>query len=204
MSKSIELLLTETVDNLGIVGDVVKVRSGYARNFLLPRALATKPTPGAIKRLAERRAEVERELKARRAILEGIFEKLQGHEITVQRSANEQGVLFGGVSQHEIADALKADGFTIIDDRMVRIGQQIKRLDSYQIPIVLASDMKTEIKLWVVSDKPSDQLGNQGEPAAQAPAEAAAPTAAEEGEKPKRKKSEKAPKAEAAPEAPKA
>lgn len=196
MSKSIELLLTESVDNLGIVGDVVKVRPGYARNFLLPRALAIKPTPGAIKRLAERRAEVERELKARRAVLEGIFEKLQNHEITLQRSANEQGVLFGGVSQHEIAEALKADGFSVVDDRMVRIGQQIKRLDSYQIPIVLANDLKTEIKLWVVSDKPAEQLAAEEKPAkAPAAPEAAAPA---EGEKPKRKK---APKAEAAPEA---
>ncbi len=127
------MLTTENVDNLGIVGDVVDVRPGYARNFLLPRGLAGQPTPGAIKRLAERRAQVEAEMKARRAVLEGMLEKMAGHEITLMRSANEQGVLFGGISQHDITEAMLADGF-VIEDRMVRIGQQIKRLDSYQHP----------------------------------------------------------------------
>jgi len=181
--KTIRLLLTDNVDNLGIVGDVVEVKPGYARNFLLPRNLATNPTEGAIKRLAVRRAQVELEMKERRAQLEAILAKLAGHEITVQRSANEQGVLFGGVSQHEIAQILRDDGYPV-DDRVVRIGQQIKRLDSYQIPIVLANDLKTEIKLWVVSDKPLEQ---QEQPAA--PAAAGAEPAADEGAaKPKGKK----------------
>ena len=172
--KVIELLLTENVDNLGIVGDVVKVRSGYARNFLLPRALATKPTAGAIKRLAKRRAEVEKELKVIRGQREAVFAKLEKFELTMQRSANESGILYGGVSQHDIAQALRNEGLTI-EDRMVRIGEQIKRLDTYQIPIVLDSDLKTEIKLWIVSDKPREELeaGAEAaaEPAAEAPAE---------------------------------
>jgi large subunit ribosomal protein L9 len=197
----IKLLLTENVDNLGIVGDVVNVRPGYARNFLLPRALATKPTDGAIKRLAVRRAVVEKEMAERRVKLEALMEKLKGFELTLQRSANEQGVLFGGVSQHDIREALRAEGFEL-DDRAVRIGQQIKRLDSYAIPIVLASDLKTEIKLWVVSDKPAEQLetktdqaagkgkreDNQ-EDAAEADEEAAADQTA--GEKPKARKTGK-------------
>src|SRR5687768_13947682 len=123
--KQTQLLLTENVDNLGIVGDVVKVRPGYARNFLLPRNMATRPTPGAIQRLAARRAEVEAELKKQRGVLEALLEKVKDHELTMMRSANEQGVLFGGVSQHDIAEALRAEGFAI-EDRMVRIGQQIK------------------------------------------------------------------------------
>lgn len=154
MARNIELLLVENVDNLGIVGDVVKVRPGYARNFLLPRGLATKPTPNAIKKLAERRAQVEAELKQRRLALEALTEKLEGYELTIKRSANEQGVLFGGVSQHEIAQALRDDGLAV-EDRHVRIGESIKRLDSYMIPVVLAVDLKTEIKLWVVRDGPS-------------------------------------------------
>lgn len=186
----VELLLTENVDNLGIVGDVVKVRPGYARNFLLPRNLATKPTQGAIKRLAARRAEVEREMKERRGVLEAMFEKLKNHEITIQRSANEQGILFGGVSQHEIAEVLRGEGHAI-DDRMVRLGQQIKRLDSYHVPLVLASDLRTEIKLWVVSDKPQDQLQTEAE------RDAMEAAAAEEAKAEKRAKREKA-KADAA------
>jgi large subunit ribosomal protein L9 len=197
--KAIELLLTENVDNLGIVGDVVKVRPGYARNFLLPRLLATKPTPGAVKRLAERRKIVEAELKARRSVLEAMFEKLKAVEITMQRSANEQGVLFGGVSQHEIAEALRAEGFAI-EDRMVRIGQVIKRLDSYPIPVVLASDLKAEIKLWVVSDKPLDQQEQQEQPVEQAQAEPAADEASAEDGGKKKKKSRKSKSEESASE----
>lgn len=164
--KTIQLLLTENVDNLGIVGDVVKVKPGYARNFLMPFGLATEPSEGNIKRLAERRAQVEAELKALRSVQEQTLEKLTGHELTIERHANEQGVLFGGVSQRDIADALREEGFAI-EDRAVRIGVQIKRLDSYEIPIVLAADLKTEIKLWVVSDRPmetdEEQEADEGE-----------------------------------------
>ena len=155
--KEVRILLTENVDNLGIVGDVVDVRPGYARNYLLPRNLATRPTAGNIKRLAARRAQVEQEMKELRAKLEAILEKLKGHEITLQRSHNEQGILFGGVTQHDIAQQLRSEGYDV-EDRAVRIGTVIKRLDSYHIPIVLANDLKTEIKLWVVSDKPAEEL----------------------------------------------
>lgn len=170
MARNIELLLVENVDNLGIVGDVVKVKPGYARNFLLPRGLATKPTANAIKKLADRRAQVEAELKQRRIDLESLFAKLEDHEITIKRSANEQGVLFGGVSQHEIAQALRDEGLAV-EDRHVRIGESIKRLDSYTIPLVLATDLKTEIKLWVVRDQPLPE-DEQAEQEAAEPAEA--------------------------------
>jgi large subunit ribosomal protein L9 len=153
--KTIKLLLTENVANLGIVGDVVKVKPGYARNYLVPHGKATTPTEGNIQRLAERRAQVEAELKALRSVQEAMLAKLEGFELTLERSSNEQGVLFGGVSQHDIAEAMREAGHAI-EDRDVRIGAQIKRLDSYDIPIVLAADLKTDIKLWIVSDKPME------------------------------------------------
>lgn len=155
--KNVELLLTDNVDNLGIVGDVVKVKMGYARNYLLPTGLGTVPTEEAVKALAARRAEVEKEMKRIRGEREAIFAKLEDFELTIERSANDQGILYGGVSQHDIAEALQAEGFPI-DDRMVRIGQQIKRLDSYMIPVTLDQDLKTEIKLWIVSDRPLGEL----------------------------------------------
>lgn len=155
--KMIELLLTENVDNLGIVGDVVKVRPGFARNYLLPHNKATTPTPRAIERLSERRKQVEAEMKKLRAEQEALLERLQGYELTMQRAANDQGVLFGGVSQHDIAEALREEGYAL-EDRHIRIGEQIKRLDSYEIPIQIARDLQTEIKLWIVSDKPAEEL----------------------------------------------
>ncbi len=91
--KTIELLLLDTVDNLGIVGEVVKVKPGYARNYLLPRGLAAPPTPGAVQKLAERRAEVKAELKAQQDERRALIERLAGYELTLMCSANEQGVL---------------------------------------------------------------------------------------------------------------
>ena len=170
--RSVKLLLTTNVDNLGIVGDVVTVKPGYARNYLIPSGMATDPTPGNVQRLAEKRKQVEQEMQQRRTDREALLERLQGCEITIIRSANEQGVLFGGVSQHDIAQALQDDGYAV-DDRAVRVGEQIKRLDSYEIPIELEPDMRTEIKLWVVSDKPADQLEGEAEVEAEADQEPA-------------------------------
>ncbi|MDX1564498.1 MAG: 50S ribosomal protein L9 [Phycisphaeraceae bacterium] len=155
--KRIKLLLTENVDNLGIVGDVVEVRPGYARNYLYPHGLATEPSEYAMRQVEERRAEVERQLREARAEKEQLIAKLEGIELTIQRAANEDGHLYGSVSQHDIAEALQTEGFNI-QDRDVRIGELIKQLDSYEIPIQIENDLKTTIKLWVVSDKPAEQL----------------------------------------------
>lgn len=160
--RSVKLLLTTNVTNLGIVGDVVSVKPGYARNYLIPSGIATKPTPGNVQRLAEKRKQVEQEMRQHRANLEALLERLQDCEITIMRNANEQGVLFGGVSQHDIAQTLQGEGYAV-DDRAVRIGEQIKRLDSYEIPIELESDLKVDIKLWVISDKPVDELEDESQ-----------------------------------------
>ena len=156
--KNVELLLLDNVSNLGIVGDVVKVKTGYARNYLLPMGLATTPSDAAVKRLAARRAEVAAEMAKLRKEQEALIEKINDFELTLERSANDQGVLYGGVTQHEIAEALRAEGFDMIEDRHVRIGDQIKRLDSYHIPVVIDKELKAEIKLWIVSDKPAEEL----------------------------------------------
>ena len=111
-------------------------------------------------RLAAERQRVEQELAEKRVVQEQILEKLEGYEITLQRTANEQGALFGGVTQHDIAELLRADGFDI-DDRAVRIGDTIKRLDTYDIPVILSDNLKTKIKVWVVSDKPTEALESE-------------------------------------------
>ena len=167
MPKHHELLLLNTVDNLGIIGDVVKVKAGFARNYLLPRGLAEKPTPEKIQELSAQRAVVEAEMKKLAAEQHAMIEKLAGHEITLQRSANDTGVLFGGVSQHEIAELLREQGFAI-EDRYVRLGETIKRLDTYDVPVVINKDLKTEIKLHVVSDREIEKDDQKEESADQA------------------------------------
>ena len=155
MPSTVKLLLTESVDNLGIVGDVVNVRTGYARNFLLPNGFATTPTEEAIAALAEKRAEAERQQAALRAEREKMIGELEGFEVTLQRSCNDQGMLYGSVTQQDIADALAEHGH-IVKAREVRLPHTIKRIDSYMIPVKVANDLEAEIKVWVVPDRELD------------------------------------------------
>lgn len=151
--KTVELLLTENVESLGIVGDVVTVKAGYARNYLIPHGCATMPTDRAKQALAERRAQVQADLVRLRKDMESTVEKLAEVEVTIERSCNDHGFLYGSVTQKNIADALADAGFPQIHERHVRIGNAIKRIDSYMIPIQVDHDLKAEIKLWVVADR---------------------------------------------------
>ncbi|MGP1347400.1 MAG: 50S ribosomal protein L9 [Phycisphaerales bacterium] len=151
MAKYVELLLVETVEPTGIVGDVVKVRPGFARNFLLPRGLATEPNEELKASLAQRRAEAERDLAERRARMESMIEKIDGYELTTERAANEQGLLYGSVTQQEIADMLTEAGFGV-RPRDVRIGQTIKRADRYDIVIKPANDLEATVVLIVKAE----------------------------------------------------
>ena len=155
MSRTLELLLTENVDNLGIVGDVVSVRAGYARNFLLPRGLATEPSEEMIKALADRRAEAEKEQSRLREMRKQMVDRLDGFELTLERSCNDQGLLYGSVTQKDIADALDEHDFAV-KSREVRLPHTIKRIDSYEVPIRFDADLEATIKLWVVADRELD------------------------------------------------
>jgi large subunit ribosomal protein L9 len=152
MAKTVELLLTETVENLGIVGDVVKVRTGYARNYLLPRAYATTPSEELIKSLQTKRVEAEKQLAEQRKMRASTVERLAGFELTLERSCNDLGHLYASVTQREIAQALTAAGYPV-RDRDVRLSGAIKRVDNYDIHIKYETDLETNIKLHVKADR---------------------------------------------------
>ncbi|MBC7773782.1 MAG: 50S ribosomal protein L9 [Pyrinomonadaceae bacterium] len=156
MAKTIELLLTESVDNLGIVGDVVKVRTGYARNFLLPRSMATEPSEEMIKSLAVKRADAEKEIAQIRKARESTVSKLSGIEIQLTRACNDMGILYGAVTQQEISKALQTKGYDV-RPRDVRIPHAIKRVDTYEIHIKFEADLEAVIKLWVMPDRKLDE-----------------------------------------------
>lgn len=169
MARSVKLLLTENVDNLGIVGDVVNVRVGFARNYLLPFGYATEPSDELIAQLADKRAQAEKELAERRAQREEMIGKLNGQELTLTRACNDQGQLYGSVTQQDIAQALKEVGFTVTP-REVRLPTTIKRIDTFDIHIKVDSDLEADIKLWVVADRELDvdeqdemEFDNEGE-----------------------------------------
>ncbi len=155
MARTIELLLTENVEALGIVGDVVKVRTGYARNFLLPRSLATTPSEELIKGLQAKRAAAEKDLADQRKHRTETIQKLAGYELTLERPCNDQGVLYAGVTQQEVAAALTAAGYPV-RTRDVRLSEAIKRIDSYSVLVKFESELETTIKLWVVADRKLD------------------------------------------------
>lgn len=152
MARTLDLLLTENVDNLGIVGDVVKVRTGYARNFLLPRALATTPSEEMIKSLAAKRAEAERQLAELRKARESTISKLAGFELQLVRSCNDMGILYGAVTQQDIAKALTDKGHDV-RARDVRLPHAIKRVDTYEVHVKFEADLEAVIKLWVMPDR---------------------------------------------------
>ncbi|MGH7244275.1 MAG: 50S ribosomal protein L9 [Phycisphaerales bacterium] len=176
MNKNVKLLLTDNVEALGIVGDVVNVRTGYARNYLLPRNLATQPSEEKIKALAAKRAEAEKEIAAQRKHREQLAEKLQGIEVHLTRSCNDQGILYGAITQQDIAAELTKMGHPV-KPRDVRLNQAIKRIDSYEVHVKLDSDLDSAIKLWVVSNRPLDLKKDQ--PSEAAASVHAAPAAAE-------------------------
>lgn len=152
MARNVELLLTETVDNLGIVGDVVQVRSGFARNYLLPRGLGMAPNEEAIRELAAKRAEAEKEMLRREEKRAEMVEKLDGFEVHLERSCNDQGLLYGSVTQKDIADALDREGFEV-KPRDVRLAHTIKRLDTYDVLVKFSSELTANVKVWVIPDR---------------------------------------------------
>lgn len=151
-TKTVKLLLVENVDNLGIVGDVVNVRVGYARNYLLPRALATEPDEAILSSLAAKREQAKRELAALRSHRESMIQKMVGVRVTLDRSCNDQGILYGSVTQQDVASALTSAGFAI-KPRDVRLPHTIKRLGDYDVHIKLDRDLETDIKLTVQADR---------------------------------------------------
>ncbi len=152
MARNIKLLLTENVDNLGIVGDVVSVRIGYARNFLLPRGLATTPSDDLLGQLAEKRKQAEKDLGELRKQREAMISKLDGLDITMARACNDQGLLYGSVTQQDIADGLTELGFGV-KAREVRLAHTIKRMDNYEVSVKFDSDLEASIRLHVVPDR---------------------------------------------------
>lgn len=152
MTKNVQLLLTENVDNLGIVGDVVTVRLGYARNYLLPRDLATQPSEEKLSALAAKRAKAEKDLAELHEQRKGVIAKMNGVELTLERSCNDLGHLYGSVTQQDLAAALAEKGYDV-KPREVRIPFTIKRLETYDVLVKFGAEMEAHIKLHVVADR---------------------------------------------------
>lgn len=187
MARHLELLLLKNVENLGIVGDTVKVRPGYARNFLLPMNLADVPTPSRIEALKEERAKAQAEVARLRSAREELHSRMEDVTVTIQRSCNDQGVLYGSVTQRDIADALQGDGYDV-GVRSIRLAQTIRRIGDYHVPIQFERDLRTEVTIKVTPDRALDEYEAEEEsPAAEEGAEPVGAAAGEGEDKPKKR-----------------
>jgi large subunit ribosomal protein L9 len=145
-----QVLLTHPVPHFGQAGDLIKVRPGFARNYLLPQGLATFATPHNL-RIVEKHRQRLRELEeARRADLLNLAQQIAQRTIQIEANANAEGHLYGSVNSDQIAGALRAEHFPIEADN-VRIEGPLKETGLYTIRIHLGQDVDTEIKLWVVA-----------------------------------------------------
>ena len=152
-TRRIELLLNSNVENLGIVGDIVRVRTGFARNFLIPMGLAELPTPEKVEALKEERALALQKYEDNKAMQASLIEKLEGVSLTLTRSANDQGGLYGSVTQRDIVDALAENDF-VIPTRAIRLHQAIRRVGEFSVTIQFGKELKTEIEIVVNPDRP--------------------------------------------------
>lgn len=147
--RGMRLMLTENVEHLGKQGEVVEVRAGYGRNYLLPYGLATYVTAETQRRIEKYRAKLEAIRIARVAELKMLARELEKISVTIEANATEEGHLYGSVTAHDIATAIGKEKQTI-DESCIRLEGAIKELGMYQVPVSLGDDVATEIKVWVV------------------------------------------------------
>ena len=163
-----KVLLRRNVSKLGQIGDVVEVRDGYARNYLIPEGLAVVPTEGNIRAVEREKEAYLAELARRRAELETQAKLLNGKEFTITARANEEGHLYGSVGPAQIAAAIGKEGI-LIEPEQILLDEPIRKLDKYELAVRFAEGVEASIVLWVVPLREAGQEEEAGErqPAAQ-------------------------------------
>jgi large subunit ribosomal protein L9 len=144
-----QLMLVEDVPHVGKRGDVVEVKPGYGRNYLLPQGLATFATPEALKRIEAYKAKVEAIRIARLNDLKMLAKKLEEHSVTIEANANEEGHLYGSVTEVDVARSLKSGGFAV-EPAQIKLEGHLKELGLYSIRVALEEEIEAELRVWVV------------------------------------------------------
>ncbi len=147
-----QIILLEKVVNLGNLGDVVKVKDGYARNFLIPGKLARRATETAIKDFEVKRAELEKAAAEKLAKAQSVGEKLNGITVPVTQKAGVDGRLFGSVTNHDIADALKKLGFDVQKSQIRMPNGPLKTVGTHPVSIAVHSDVLSEVTIAVSAE----------------------------------------------------
>jgi len=147
-----KVLLCEDIKKLGWLGDIVEVNDGYARNYLLPQGLAKVATEGNVRSIAKEKAKrAEQRLQERRR-LEKAAQAVNGAEAVVSAKANEQGILFGSVTELMIAANLREQGFEVADE-IVKLPEHIKQVGTHDVTLKFADDVTATVRVVVVAEK---------------------------------------------------
>lgn len=149
-----QVLLKRTVAHLGRVGDVVNVKPGFARNFLLPSGHAVALSAGSLAEIDRLRAGAKVEEQERVKQMRDLAQALSDASVTIEGRANEEGHLFGSVNAPQIAAALAAKGFTV-DEGQVRLDAPLKEIGVFDVRLHLHQEVEAIVKVWVVQAKPS-------------------------------------------------
>jgi large subunit ribosomal protein L9 len=150
MPANIQVILQQDVDKLGKSGDLVRVRPGFARNFLLPRQLAVPASTAAVRRVEhDKVVALAKAEKAKKEARE-VAAKIDGLKITIAHKAGEDGRLFGSVTTKDIEAAVKAQGLTV-DRKKLHLAEPLKAVGSFEIPVKLLADVAATLKVEVVS-----------------------------------------------------
>ena len=155
MPKMMKILLCEDITKLGWLGDVVEVNTGYARNYLLPQGLAKMATDASIRAIAEEKAKrAEQRINDGRR-LENAAKAVEGAEAVVAAKANEQGHLFGSVTERQIAANLRAQGFEVADE-IVQLPEHIKEVGTHAVTLKYAENVTATVNVVVVPEQQED------------------------------------------------
>jgi large subunit ribosomal protein L9 len=144
-----QLILTQDVDHLGVAGDIVTVKNGYGRNYLVPKGMAVSATTRNIKRVEHDRRVIEGRVAKERAEAGSIAERLNGMTLQFERRVGEDDKLFGSVTSRDITEQLAKANLNI-DHRKVKLGDPIKALGKYEVDVSLPANVTASLKFWVV------------------------------------------------------
>lgn len=148
-----QVILLEKVVNLGQLGDVVKVREGYARNYLIPQGKARRATEAAIREFEARRAELEKAQADRLAAAEALGQRLAGTTVQIAAKAGVDGRLFGSVTNFDIAEALEKQGLKV-EKGQIRMPQgPLKQVGEHKVTVALHTDVTADITVAVVGEQ---------------------------------------------------
>lgn len=144
-----QLILTQDIDHLGKAGELVTVKNGYARNYLVPQGLAISASERNVARLEHEKAMIERRVAKERGEAEGIAKRLNGMTLQFERLVGEDDKMFGSVTARDIASQLAVAGVEV-DARKIKLDEPVRAIGKYEVPVKCGADVTAQLKFWVV------------------------------------------------------